>query len=569
MRVSLSPMRWSWPAFAIGVSVGSLGCLVLFVDHEPEGSVLPPGGDRVGETAPVHADAPRAVRKPASSIGGAPSTSDAKSAESGRPRVPPADAQDTAPPGIQGTTESVTATPNGFPGVTREDGPGTSFGATYPEITLQMGHLTLTRLSEPTVNRLAAQGLARVRAAAEALFAEGRAGAADDLDALLRSSDDGDREAAIGSALRSDPPDIARLLRVARDNSVGGSLRSTALLAATEAAPASAEVGAAVVDLTEDKDPDVRRTAYELLARVGPAGADRAVALLRDGDFPGDLLVPLARTVGASDRALDFLLDRPHPETAFAIIATLDTRMVSYIEDFDVELANTSFIADPIVGLPRGDVLARLPDVVRPLLHTAEMLVHADMAFGVVAAAGHSSFLRSVAVTTSLPTSIRLAAVNAAVNAPACADGRPSLLAAALADGTSPVEFLRATLQRVPQGDVADGGVRAAILALAESHTNAWLREEARARLQGAPRNAPEDGSLRIVSGVYGKDGKTVEVTGVLASMVVGGRLVVEAGNALAGDPLVGIVKDLAVAYTWKGERRTRTIREYETLTLP
>jgi hypothetical protein len=60
-----------------------------------------------------------------------------------------------------------------------------------------------------------------------------------------------------------------------------------------------------------------------------------------------------------------------------------------------------------------------------------------------------------------------------------------------------------------------------------------------------------------------------VDVTAALRAMVVGGRLVVEAGNALAGDPLVGTVKDLAVTYEWRGQRRTRTIREYETLTLP
>jgi hypothetical protein len=196
------------------------------------------------------------------------------------------------------------------------------------------------------------------------------------------------------------------------------------------------------------------------------------------------------------------------------------------------------------------------------------MPAHADDVFAAVAAAGHVVFLRSVAVSTSTPTMLRLAAVNAAVAAPACADGRAALLAATLSDGRSPVELLRAVLQRVPSGDVADGGVKAAIRDLATLHPNQWLREDARAKLQAAP--PPEtEGSLKIVSGVYGKDGRTVDVTGALASMVVGGRLVVEAGNALAGDPLVGVVKELSVTYVWKGERRTRLIDEYEVLTLP
>jgi hypothetical protein len=196
------------------------------------------------------------------------------------------------------------------------------------------------------------------------------------------------------------------------------------------------------------------------------------------------------------------------------------------------------------------------------------MLLHGAEAFTALAAGGQVSYLRAMAVDTSLPTSLRLGAVDAAVASPACAGGLAALLAATLADVRSPVELLRAVLQRVPAADVADGGVKAAIVALAADHPNAWLREEARAKLQ-ASAPAGESGSLKIVSGIYGKDGRTVDVTRVLASMVVGGRLVVEAGNALAGDPLVGTVKELAVSYVWNGEARTRTISEYETLILP
>jgi len=393
------------------------------------------------------------------------------------------------------------------------------------------------------------QGVARARAAAEAIVASGGGSSDADVDALLGSSDDGDREAAIGLAARSSPPMTARLLAVARDATVGGSVRATALVAAAEAAPGDMAVGTAVAALAVDKDVTVRRTAIELLPRFPRAGADSAIAILRAGDYSDALLDPLARTVAASDRAAEFLFGNPAPDAAFAVIASL---------------AKTH----PVDPGARARLLARLPDAIRPLLGLPEMLVHAGETFGAAASAGHVVFLRSVAVSPSLPTALRLAAVDAAVAAGECADGRATLLASALADGRSPVEFLRAVLQRVPAGDVADGGVKSSIAALAESHPNEWLREEARAKLQASPVRA-DAGGLKILSGIYGKDGKTVDVTDALRSMVVGGRLVVEAGNALAGDPLFGIVKDLTVAYEWKGERRTRTIREYETLTLP
>jgi hypothetical protein len=399
------------------------------------------------------------------------------------------------------------------------------------------------------VNPAATQGLARARAAADEAVAAGRSASDAVLDSLVRSADDGDRETAIGLALAADPPRIDRLLQIARDAAVGGSLRATALYAAVEAAEGDADVGAAVADLAADRDVVVRRTAIELFPRIGVRGAERAILLLRSGDYPDELLAPLANAVAMSEKALDFLLGRSEPDAAFAVITALGE-------------------TEPADAATRAALLARLPDVVRPLLGTPEMLLHAEEAFGACASAGHAAFLRSVAVAASLPTSIRLAAVDAAANDDACADGLPSLVSAVLADGRNPVELLRAVLARVPPELVADDAVRSSITALAESHANAWLREEARAKLQSVPASS-EDGALRIVSATYGKDGSTIEVTAALRAMVVGGRLVVEAGNDLAGDPLVGVVKDLAVVYVWKGERRTRTIHEYEVLTLP
>lgn len=540
-------MRWSWPAFAAGSAVGVLVCLLLLWDREPveivrwvreprrEGTAR--GGDVPEVRSPRDAANARTVDPPET----APKADE--------PSAPGAETSGGDP----GSGEEHEAQPSFLRGavVTADGSAITLVGFEGATLNLRSSR-TLTFVladASPSANPVAVQGLARARAAAEALAADGRRTSPSDVDEMLGSSDDTTRETAIGLAARAEPPLVDRLVRTARDESAPGSLRTTALLAAVEAAPEDATVVAAVVELTSDRNVDVRRTAVSLLDRAGPRGADRAVQMLRDGDYAGDLLGSLARTVAVSDRALTFLLGQPAPETAFAVLRAIGE-------------------TQPADEAARARLVARLPDAVRPLLADSEMPLHAGEAFGALAAAGHSAFLRSVAVTPSLPTAVRLAAVDAAVAAPACADGRAALLAATLADGRSPVELLRAVVQRVPAEDVADGGVKAALRALALDHPNQWLREEARAKLQAAPPPG-EGGSLRIVSGTYGKDGHTVDVTPVLASMVVGGRLVVEAGNALAGDPLVGTVKDLAVVYEWKGERRTRTIHEYETLTLP
>lgn len=79
----------------------------------------------------------------------------------------------------------------------------------------------------------------------------------------------------------------------------------------------------------------------------------------------------------------------------------------------------------------------------------------------------------------------------------------------------------------------------------------------------------PDDGGLAIVSAVYGKGSRTVDVTSVLAELVVGGRLAVRASNSLAGDPAIGVVKELTTTYVWRGEQRTRSVAEYEMLELP
>jgi hypothetical protein len=79
----------------------------------------------------------------------------------------------------------------------------------------------------------------------------------------------------------------------------------------------------------------------------------------------------------------------------------------------------------------------------------------------------------------------------------------------------------------------------------------------------------PDRGGLRVVSAIYGKGERTVDVTKKLASRIVGGRLAVRASNSLAGDPAVGVVKKLTVNFVWRGRRRRRSVAECELLTLP
>jgi len=98
------------------------------------------------------------------------------------------------------------------------------------------------------------------------------------------------------------------------------------------------------------------------------------------------------------------------------------------------------------------------------------------------------------------------------------------------------------------------------------------LRAYAKARAAAAAAALPppsDGGGLTIVSAVYGKGRKSVDVTTVLVSKIAYGRLLVWVGNSLGGDPAVGVVKKLTVKYLWKGRRRSRTVAEHETLALP
>jgi DnaJ-like protein len=163
---------------------------------------------------------------------------------------------------------------------------------------------------------------------------------------------------------------------------------------------------------------------------------------------------------------------------------------------------------------------------------------------------------------------LRIAAAAAALGDDALrAHAGASIASAVLGDPRSPDDLVALVLSVLPADLCADPTVRPALSTIASSNPNRWIRELAREKLQLA---APsERGDLVIESAIYGADGKVVDVTRELASRVAGNRLTVEATNGLAGDPNVGVVKVLVVTYVWRGERRTRTVHEGETLTLP
>lgn len=74
---------------------------------------------------------------------------------------------------------------------------------------------------------------------------------------------------------------------------------------------------------------------------------------------------------------------------------------------------------------------------------------------------------------------------------------------------------------------------------------------------------------FRIDRAVYGKDTNVVDVTDKLKQMVNNSKLEITASNALAGDPLPGIVKELVIDYKYNGKTKREIIKEKDTITLP
>jgi DnaJ-like protein len=134
-------------------------------------------------------------------------------------------------------------------------------------------------------------------------------------------------------------------------------------------------------------------------------------------------------------------------------------------------------------------------------------------------------------------------------------------------DFSTSIPFLRNVVGRI-DGDFGPAfQYQAVLLGLSANHPNPWVREDARHKLAWIGPSA--DGGLRIVSAVYGKHGKSVDVTTRLNKAISDGRLRITASNEISGDPFHGTQKDLRVEYRYRGKLYVRTVHEGHTLALP
>ncbi len=99
-----------------------------------------------------------------------------------------------------------------------------------------------------------------------------------------------------------------------------------------------------------------------------------------------------------------------------------------------------------------------------------------------------------------------------------------------------------------------------AVVSFQRNGTNAWLPER-------APIKRLE--IRRAIYGVLDDPKRCVDVTKQLQAMVREGQLIVQASNAIAGDPAPFVVKQLRVDYIIDGEERTEIVREGEMLEIP
>ena len=91
----------------------------------------------------------------------------------------------------------------------------------------------------------------------------------------------------------------------------------------------------------------------------------------------------------------------------------------------------------------------------------------------------------------------------------------------------------------------------------------------ASAKVAVSPRPSAPRHTLVVEKAVYGAGGKTKDIAARLQAKVRGGRLCVCVDNALAGgDPAPMTPKELNVTYVLDGRRETRTINEFQRLTI-
>ncbi|NIQ99905.1 MAG: hypothetical protein GTN78_06840, partial [Gemmatimonadales bacterium] len=86
--------------------------------------------------------------------------------------------------------------------------------------------------------------------------------------------------------------------------------------------------------------------------------------------------------------------------------------------------------------------------------------------------------------------------------------------------------------------------------------------------LSDAPQTRPPQ-ELRILSATYGAHGTWVDVTEQVREKISNNTLRIRASNAIAGDPLFGVVKTLRLEYVLDGTRKTAALREGAELRIP
>jgi len=75
---------------------------------------------------------------------------------------------------------------------------------------------------------------------------------------------------------------------------------------------------------------------------------------------------------------------------------------------------------------------------------------------------------------------------------------------------------------------------------------------------------------LHINNAIYGKNGRGMNVTNKLRSMIQNNTLNIKVNNSnMGGDPNVGADKYLAVKYTYQGRSMSKVVKEGDRLQLP
>ncbi len=75
---------------------------------------------------------------------------------------------------------------------------------------------------------------------------------------------------------------------------------------------------------------------------------------------------------------------------------------------------------------------------------------------------------------------------------------------------------------------------------------------------------------LHINNAIYGKNGRGMNVTNRLRSMIQNNTLNIKVNNGnMGGDPNVGADKYLAVKYTYQGRTMSKVVKEGDRLQLP